>query len=146
MHRSALTPCSLEALRMRDSAARGHPVHLAGPNHLLDPDRVAVHDLPGEHIRHGRETYVRVRSHIGVARQTFRQLDGAQVVEEYEGPHHVVVRMGQYAAHLESSETAPSLIDQHHGHEPRGGCVALSRGPADPRARRGGGCQATTVP
>src|SRR5215472_15797308 len=111
MHRTALTPCSLEAFRMRDPAARGHPVHLAGANHLLDSDRIAVHDLPGKHVRHGRETYVRVRSHIGVSRQAFRQLDGAQVVEEYEGTHHVVVRMRQHATHLESSETAPSLID-----------------------------------
>src|SRR5690606_28658155 len=35
VHRPALAPTPLEALGMRDTAARGHPVHLPGPDRLL---------------------------------------------------------------------------------------------------------------
>src|SRR5215469_10645316 len=125
MHRSALAPCSLEAFRVRDPAARGHPVHLTRTNHLLDPGRVAVHDFAREHVSHGREADMWVRSHIGFARQPFRQLDRTEMIEEYEGAHHVVVRMRQDAAHLESPQTAPSLINQNHARKPRA-CGAVS--------------------
>jgi len=38
------------------------------------------------------------------------------VVEEYEGAHHVVVRVRQHPAYLEAPEIAPPLIDQHGAH------------------------------
>jgi hypothetical protein len=65
-----------------------------------------------------------VRPYVGLARQALRQLDGTEMVEKYEGPYHVVVRMRQDAAYLESPQTASSLIDQHHARKPRAGGAA----------------------
>src|SRR6516162_11603482 len=112
MHGSALPPGPLEALRMRDSPSRGHPVDFPGTDHLLNSGRVAVHDLARKHVRHGRQADMRMRSHVGIARQALRQLHRTQMVEEYEGTHHVPVWMRQDAANLEAPEAAAALIDQ----------------------------------
>ena len=51
-------------LRVRDAAARGHEVELAGPHRLERPDGVAVQDLPREQPRDRLEPGVGVRRHL----------------------------------------------------------------------------------
>src|SRR4029078_12085136 len=51
VHRAAFGAGALEALRMRDAAPGGHPVHLAGADRLLRAQAVAMHDLPLQPIR-----------------------------------------------------------------------------------------------
>ena len=48
VNRSALGARLFEPLRVRDAAARDHPVDLAGFDGLLHADAVAVHDLARE--------------------------------------------------------------------------------------------------
>src|SRR6266540_2914158 len=50
MNWSSFAARLLEALRMCDSAAGDHPVHLARPYCLLHTNRVAVHDFTREQI------------------------------------------------------------------------------------------------
>src|SRR6266446_10044167 len=52
MNWSSFAPRSLEALRMGDSTAGDHPVHLARPYCLLHTNRVTVHDFTREQISH----------------------------------------------------------------------------------------------
>src|SRR5688572_6066285 len=64
VHAAALAPRALEALGMRDAAAGGHQIHLAGPDRLLGADAVAVHDLAVEEVGERGEPDVRMRAHV----------------------------------------------------------------------------------
>src|SRR3974390_738569 len=111
MHGSTLASRPLKPFRVCDAAARGHPVDFSRTNRLLDAGRIAMHDLSGKHVGNGREAYMWMRTHVRLARQPFRQLHRPQVVEEYEGSHHVAVGMRQHPADFEASEAAPALVD-----------------------------------
>src|SRR3546814_6301377 len=74
----------VEALRMGDAAAGGHPVHLAGANSLLGAEAVAVHEPAVEQIADGGEHDMRMRSDIGVATLIGRQLQRTGMIEETE--------------------------------------------------------------
>src|SRR2546427_6973255 len=52
------------ALRMRNAAARGHPVDGARLDVLHRADAVAVHELSFEKVRHRRQPDMRVRTDI----------------------------------------------------------------------------------
>src|SRR5262245_587222 len=110
MHWPAFPSSSLEALRMSDSAASDHPVHLARAYCLLHTNRVAVDDFSGKQISHCRETDMRMWKYVSFTRQTFRQIDGAQVVEENEWPDHAPLRCRQKPPHLEGANVADSLL------------------------------------
>src|SRR5215469_14826082 len=117
MHRPAFAARALKALRVRDAAARGHPVHLTGTNGLLHGGRVAVHDLAGKQVRDRCKSDVRMRPHVRGTRQSLRQLNRTQVIEEYEGPHHVALRVRQYPSDLEVAEIPAPLVYESRPHE-----------------------------
>src|SRR5437588_738961 len=96
---------------MGDAPACGHPVHLSRPDELLHRGGIAVHDLAREYIGDGAQPDVRMRPHIGFARQAPGELDRPHVVEENEWPDHAAPAGRQQASHLEAADTAPPLID-----------------------------------
>jgi hypothetical protein len=59
---------------------------------------------------------MRVRPHIRLAWQAFRQFHRTEMVEKYERTHHVAVGVWQDSPDLEASEAAPPLVDQHDAH------------------------------
>jgi hypothetical protein len=85
------------ALRVRDAAARGHPVHRARLYALHGAEAVAVHERAFEEIGHGREPDVRMRPHVHAAAR--RELRRPHVIEEDERPDHLVRMAGQQAAY-----------------------------------------------
>src|SRR5262249_38906104 len=102
--------------RVRDAAARGHPVHLAGTDGLLHSGGVAVHDLAGKQVGDRGKSDVRMRPHVCGARQSLRQLDRTQMIEEYEGAHHVALRVRQHPPALEVAEIAAPLVYEKRPH------------------------------
>ena len=120
---------ALEALRMRDAAARRHPVHLAGPDRLLGADAVAMHDLAVEQIGDGRQPDVRMRPHVDRARNARREIDRTHVIEEDERPDHAPLRERQHASDLEAAEVAAPLFDDE-----------LDHGKSTPSCRRFASC------
>src|SRR3546814_1155378 len=85
VHRTAVGPQLLEALGMGDTPARGHPVDLARPDRLLGADAVAMHDLAIEQVGDRRQTDMRMRTDIGLARQARLHQLGSHAVEEDVG-------------------------------------------------------------
>src|SRR5262245_46309248 len=101
----------LEALRVRDTAPRSHPVHFSWVNRLLEAETVPVHDLATEQIRNRRQADVGMRPHVHGLRDAARKRHRTDVVEEDKGPDHAPRRGGQYAPHLETAEIAAALLD-----------------------------------
>ena len=135
---AALRAQLLEALGMRDAAAGSHPVDLAGAHRLLRTDTVAVHDLACEQIGDGRQADVRMRTHIGLARQTGRKVLGAHTIEKDVGPDHAALGERQHAADLEAAKVPVALLDDEfdHGCPPRClGILTFSRPTADGHQR-----------
>src|SRR5215469_3755841 len=116
MHRPAFAARALEALRVRDAAARGHPVHLTGTNGLLHAGRVAVHDLAGKQVGDRGKSDVRMRSNIRCTRQSLRQVNRTEMIEEYEGAHHPTLRVRQHSPDLEVAEIAAPLVYEKGPH------------------------------
>src|SRR5690606_16180681 len=55
---------TFKPFRMRDPAARGHPVHLTRTDDLLHAEAVAVRHLATEQVAHRRKADMRVRKDI----------------------------------------------------------------------------------
>src|SRR4029078_4476672 len=107
---------ALEALRMRDAAPGGHPVHLAGADRLLGHQAVAMHDLALEQIRERGQADVRMRAHVDAARNAGRELDRSEVIEEDEPPDTAPLAEQEHASHGEAAEVAAARIDDEFDH------------------------------
>ena len=86
VHRAAFGARPLEALGMRDAAARRHPVHLAGAYRLFGADAVAMHDLSFEQVADGRQADVRMRPHIDGTRNPRLETTGPKWSKKMKGP------------------------------------------------------------
>ena len=117
VHRAAFGARPLEALGMRDAAARGHPVHLAGADRLLGADAVAMHDLAFEQVGDGRQADVRMRPHIDGTRNPRLETNRAEVVEEDERPDHPPLGERQHASDFEAAKVAAALVDDELDHQ-----------------------------
>src|SRR6188768_2975697 len=114
VQRSALGARLLETFGVGDAASGDHPVHFLGLDRLLNADAVAMHDLAREQVRDGGQPDVGMRPHVDGLRKSGREMFGADVIEEDEGPDHVSACVGQYAANLESAEIPAPLVDDIH--------------------------------
>ena len=104
---------------MRDAAARGHPVHLARPDHLLDAEAVAMRDFSAEEIADGGEADMRVRPDVGLAELFGRQVQRPGMVEEDERPDHAPLAERQDAADGKATaEIGASRVDDEIEHRP----------------------------
>src|SRR2546430_6678014 len=86
------------ALRVRNAAARSHPIDGAGLDRLYGADAVAMNDASLEEIGHGRQPDMRVRTDIVVPEGL--ELLGTEMIEEKERPHGLPFRGGKKAADL----------------------------------------------
>src|SRR6267154_4283860 len=103
------------ALRMRNAAARGHPVDRARLDVLHRADAVAVHELSFEKVGHRRQPDMRVRTDIGVLEGL--ELLRTEMIEEKERPHGLLFRGRKQAANLEMTHRAqPRLQYQDVSH------------------------------
>src|SRR5262249_46989135 len=118
----------LEALGMRDTAAGRHPIHLAGADHLLHADGVAMHDLARKQIGDGRQSNMRMRTHIGFARYPLRQVHRPKMIKKNERSYHSLLRLWQHPPDLEAADVPPPRIDDqfNHGCTPRGPTAELA--------------------
>src|SRR5690606_33694837 len=116
VQRAALAAGSLEALRMRDPAAGRHPIHLAGLDRLLGAYAVAMHDLAREEVRDRRQTDVRMRTDIDVARDPRLEDERPHVIEEDERTDHSPPRVRQHPADVEPSEAPLPTRDHELDH------------------------------
>src|SRR5207245_10491412 len=112
----ALTTRALEALRVRDAATGGHPVDLARPNRLFRAQAVTMHHFAVKQVSDGRQSDVRMRSHIDRARDSRREVDRTHVIEEHEGTHHAALREGKHASHFEAAKIAATLLNDKLDH------------------------------
>ena len=113
----ALRPRLFKALGMGDAAPGHHPVDLAGPDRLLGPDAVAVHDLAGKDIGDGRQPDMRVGSHIDGARHAPWHVERAQMIEKHEWPDRPARGGRQDAPDVKPSEAAAALVDHCLDHQ-----------------------------
>src|SRR3546814_9195056 len=75
-----------KSFAVRDTAARDHPVDLAGADFLFETEAVAMGDLARIKIGHGRKADMRVGAHIEIARDAGRQFQWPQMIEKDERP------------------------------------------------------------
>jgi hypothetical protein len=61
---------------------------------------------------------MRVRAHVGGTRQSLRQVNRPEMIEEDERPHHVTGRVRQQPADFEVAEIPASLVYQNCAHTP----------------------------
>src|SRR3546814_10018608 len=104
VHRTAVGPQLLEALGMGDTPARGHPVDLARPDRLLGADAVAMHDLAIEQVGDRRQTDMRMRTDIGLARQARLHQLGSRS-EEHTSELQSLMRLSYAAFCLKNKTT-----------------------------------------
>ena len=78
---------------MGNAAPRGHPIHRARTDGLLEAQTVAVDDLTLDHVCDRRQADVRVGAHIQAA--TRRKLARAQVIEKAKRPQMLACERGQ---------------------------------------------------
>ena len=97
------------ALGMHDAAPGRHQVDLARPDGERGAEAVAVAHLALEQIGDGGEADVRVRAHVDAVAD--QELGRPHLVEEDEGPDHLLLGRGQRAAHLEAAEVAGARHD-----------------------------------
>ena len=80
-----------------DNAAPGrHQVHLAGPDDLLIPQAVAVHDLAVDHPGEGLQADVRMRPHAQALPRPVSHR--SRLIQETPGANHAPLAAGQGAA------------------------------------------------
>ena len=91
-----------------DAVPAGHQVQLAGPDHRVHADAVAVLDLAGEQPADGLQAGVRVRGHVHPA--GVGDVVGAVVVGEAPGADQRAGALGQRAAHRHRARTAERHI------------------------------------
>ena len=109
---AALPPYELLAglaLGVHDAAPRRHQVDLARPDRRRRAQAVAVPHLALEQVGDGGEPDVGVRAHVDAVAD--QELGRPHLVEEDEGPDHLLLRRGQRAAHLEAAEIAGARHD-----------------------------------
>lgn len=120
----AVRPRVLEALAVRDAAARGHPVDFVRVDLLFDAQAVAMHDPAREQIGHRRQADMRMRAHVDAAVDARGQVERSDVVEEDERPHHAPLGERQHAADFETAaQAAAALLDDHVNHGFHGSIV-----------------------
>ena len=84
---------------MDDAGSGGHPLHVPRPKHAVVAGRVLVLELARQRIRHSFEAAMRM---VRCAyRLSWPVLDGAHLVDEEEGVHHVQVSARQGATNDE---------------------------------------------
>ncbi len=98
------------ALGVDDTAAGRHPVDVAGPDHLVETEAVAVLDRTVEQIRDRGQADVRMRPHVHA--DAGRHLRGADVVEEHERPQVAPQDMRQEAGDLEMADVVDAGLDR----------------------------------
>jgi hypothetical protein len=90
------------ALRMYDAATRGHKIHRAAPNRLLETETVSMDDLALEQIRDRGKPDVRVRPNLySLSRWKFGRPD---VVEKYERSDHAARFRRQHPTNTETTK------------------------------------------
>jgi len=82
--RARLAQRIARALRMRDAAARRHPVDGAGLDRLHETETVPMDNPAFEEIRHRRKADVRMRPHVDPRAR--REFGRTHVIEEDDGP------------------------------------------------------------
>ena len=92
------------ALGVRDTAARGHPVDRAGLDRLHRADAVTVDHSAFEKVGYGRESDVRMRTHVVLAR--LLALLGPEMIEEEKRAYGLLLRRGQQTTHLRIADFA----------------------------------------
>ena len=97
------------ALGMDDAAPGRHQVDLAGLDGERRAQAVAMEHLALEQIGDGGEPDVRVRAHVDALAD--QELGRPHLVEEDEGPDHLLLRGRQGAPHLETAEIAGTRHD-----------------------------------
>ena len=97
------------AFGMDDAASRTHHIQLAGSNNLRAAQGIAMHDLPLEHIGHGRQADMGMGPDVEpLAQQKF---SGTKLVEEDEWPDHLRLLRRQSPAHLHATKIAHARHD-----------------------------------
>ena len=86
-------------------------IRLTSPGRMASDgaQAVAMEHLALEQVGDGGEPDVRVRAHVDAVAD--QELGRAHLVEEDEGPDHLLLRGGQRAAHLEAAEVAGTRHD-----------------------------------
>ena len=106
-------------LGVRDAAAGGHEVDLAGPHEGVRAGGVAVLDLAGEEPRHGLQAGVRVARHDHAAGQ--RDVGRTVVVDEAPRADERALALGQAAPHEHGPRTAERHLAARQHDRIRGG-------------------------
>src|SRR3569833_862750 len=96
---------------MSDAATGGHPVDLARMDRFLCSHTVAMHDLAFEQVCDCRQPDMRMRANIRCLRNSGKEARRAYVVEEDEGPHHLVGTVRQDPPDLETTQVAATLVN-----------------------------------
>src|SRR5690606_12636718 len=107
---------SFKAFRVGDALACGHPVDFSRIDRLLRADTVTVRDFPIEQVSDGRQPDVRVRPHVGLSWETWRQFLGSHSVEENIGADHAAPGKGQNTTDLKAAQVAGALRDDEFDH------------------------------
>ncbi len=90
---AALPQLARRSFRMGNAAPRGHPIHRARTNGLLEAQTVAVDDLTLDHVRDRGQPDVRVRAHIQATAR--RKVARSQVIEKAKRPQVLARRRRQ---------------------------------------------------
>jgi hypothetical protein len=101
------------ALRVRDAVAGGHPVDGARLDALHRAEAVAMHERAVEEIGHRGEPDVRVGPDVDAGAR--RKLRRAHVVEEDEGPDHLLRMRRQEAPHFEAADVLGMGLQEGDG-------------------------------
>ncbi len=95
---------------MGDTMARDHPVDLAGIDHLMGAETVAMLELSVIKIGNGAQPDMWMRPDVDPL--TGQKLRRAGLIEEDKGTDHLPLRRGQRAAHFETAQIAGARDDQ----------------------------------
>ena len=94
---------------MGDPLPRQHPVHRPGLDPQIGAQAVAVVQAALQQIGDGAKADMRMRPHVDSL--PGQELRRAHLVKEDERPHHLPLRRGQRAAHLEPAQVAGARHD-----------------------------------
>jgi len=97
------------AFRVGDATPRGHPVHFAGADRDVHPERVTMHDLAVEQIGQRGEPDMRMRPHVEAG--AGGEYGGTEMIEEHERTDGAAGRMRQRAPNAESAEVDAARHD-----------------------------------
>jgi hypothetical protein len=81
--------------------------------------------LAFEQVGDGGEADVRMRTHVGAAREVRLEFCGPDVVEKDEWPNHAPLRVRQNPANLEAAQILAPLIDDKFKHVRLACCRSL---------------------